>query len=173
MPPFTNFFSFLIFVLELVSAKEQSKASASPKSSEDGQAVTFAQCLNITWSADCQNQRKVKFNPYSQVIFWELRPHAEGIAAWREYYARLPEKCNPKPYDMAIADGKTKEEAERDQAAYVKLQELVVSDPDIVNAYLQPILTGKTPGQAYGRWVQDHRNFWGMKEWRPEFETEK
>lgn len=135
--------------------------------SEGDLAVTFAKFLDTTWTADCQNFFVPKRNPYTHATFWESKTHAEGMAAWREYFARLPDKCHPKPYDMAIADGKTKEEAEKDQAAYLKLQELAISNPTIVDSYFQEITRGKTPGQAYGHWVRN-RKLWGEGEWQPE-----
>lgn len=157
----------LASALELVSATEPSASGSPPTNNAEGLAETFAKFFDTTWTVDCQNFFADKRNPYVHATYWESRPHSEGIAAWREYYARLPEKCNPKPYDMAIADGKTKEEAEKDQAAYAKLQVLVVLHPAIVKSYLQPIETGKTPGQAYCHWVRN-RKLWGEHEWQPE-----
>lgn len=160
------------FIKFSVSFLVSSAALPSPESSpagDAGQAVTFAEFFDTTWTADCQKFFAPKPNPYSRVTFWESRPHAEGIAAWRGYYAQLPEKCHPKPYDMGIADGKTKEEALKDQAAYVRLQELVVSDPALVDSYFQEIFQGKTPGQAYCHWVR-HGKLLSDKEWQPDLD---
>lgn len=158
---------FFVFSLPLLAVAPAFVSANEPQAKkEDELAVTFAKFLDTTWSADCRNNWKPKRNPYTHATFWESKSRAEGIAAWREYFGRLPEKCHPKPYDMAIADGKSKKEAENDQAAYEKLQEIVISNPEIVDSYFGPIQTGQTPGQAYGHWIRN-RDIWGIGEWRP------
>lgn len=97
----------------------------------------------------------------------ELKKHPDGVEAWREYYSNLPEKCLPMPYKMAIADGKTKEEAEKTQAEYFEVYERAKAAPAVVELYFLEIYLGKTPGEAYLNWINNRKD-WSYHEWQPQ-----
>lgn len=164
-------FSLLAVAPALVSAAEPFVVSVPLPNSENGLAVTTAEFAVIANSAECQNPKSNR-NPFRNAIYIDGKSHAEGIQAWLDYFSQLPEKCHPKPYELAIADGKTTEEAERAQAAYVKVKQLAARSPILVDSYYQEVFQGKTPAQAYLHWIE-HRKGWTSYEWQPESDAQK
>lgn len=155
--------SLLSVAADSVPAIESFPDSSSSSGHFDGEAVSTAQFAAMAKSPECKNWRP-RYNPYRRALAIDLKTHAEGVEAWREYYSRLPDKCQPKPYEMAIADGKTEEEAQKAEAAYSRVFELVKTAPHDVDSYYQEIYLAKTPAEAYLHWIHNRKG-WSAQEW--------
>lgn len=131
----------------------------------DKEVINTAKFIEIANSDECQNWRP-RHNPYRHEVVTMRGDNAEGVREWLQYYSLLPEQCHPKPYDLAIADGKSVEDAKSAQAAYEQVIEKAKEYPMGVDSFSREIYFGKTPAQAYLHWIQNRKG-WSIYEWQP------
>lgn len=156
---------FLAFAITFVFVDGHPARTSSPQNNVDPYNMTTAEFSRISRTLECGN-KKPWYNPYRQELHRMFKTHEDGVDAWHDYFSRLPEQCQPNPYNLAIADGRTTDEAEEAKAEYVKVNELVRKQPMIVDSYYQGIERGGTPAQAYLHWIK-YRKGWSVYEWQP------